>query len=158
MTDTDTADTEPSSPPMPGAINGTCVEPGQNFLEHYTCEGVEGPTPTQPPVSAAAVDHNPQTLEDPDYAWVQAQAAACSCICCHREGGIGSYKWSYDFEPAFIDSADAGPISLLGFASGPTAVPPEDNHGFSRSRSALPTTDADRLQGFFDRELQRRGL
>ncbi len=144
-------------PLMHGAANGQCVEHGMRFVDVFSCEGVLGPTPTQPPGATAKVDPRPDTPADPDYAWVVAQTEACACTCCHSSNGVGTYRWANDFVGAWTDSADDEVLDILGFTGGPNAFDPADNFGFSRTEAALPTTDAARLQGFIDRELARRG-
>ena len=148
---------ESSGAPAMHATNGQCVEQGMRFLDVYSCDTVLGPSPTRPPGSAAQVAHDPAVLDDPDYDWVLAQIEACSCTCCHSEAGVGSYVWSHDFTPAWTDSVASGDLVTLGFIGGLETIDPGDNFGFSRSDSALPTTDAMRLQAFVDRELARRG-
>lgn len=141
---------------MGGAVNGQCVEPGSHFLDVYSCDTVEGPTAQAPPVTQRHAETNPATLDDPDYEWVLQQVEACACTCCHSEGGAGSYRWSHDFDGAWTDSASVAELDTLGYRSGPS-IGAAQNNGFSRTRSALPTTDADRLQAFIDREIARRG-
>jgi hypothetical protein len=149
--------TESSGSPPIHAVNGKCVEVGMRFLDVFSCDSVFGPSPKQPPVSTSQVTHDPAVLDDPEYAWVVSQLEACSCTCCHAEDGVGSYKWSHDFAPAWTDAAPSEVLDALGFSGGLNTVDPDDNFGFSRSNSALPTTDASRLQAFIDRELVRRG-
>jgi predicted CxxxxCH...CXXCH cytochrome family protein len=154
---TDAGGDESSGPSAMHATNGQCVEHGMRFLDVFSCDTVLGPSPTRPPGSTSQVAHDPAVLDDPDYGWVLAQIEACSCTCCHSEGGVGSYVWSHDFAPAWTDSIASGDLTALGFAGRPNAIAPDDNFGFSRSDSGLPTTDATRLQAFVDRELVRRG-
>lgn len=139
-------------------VNGSCVPPGEAFLDHYTCDQIDGPTGDPAIGSSAKVEHDPETLADPDYDWVVEQIAACSCTCCHAEGSESAYVWSFDFSPDFAMSASDEVFERLDGAddanhSGPS---PETNYGFERVDGSLPTQDIERLRGFVDRELARR--
>jgi hypothetical protein len=61
--------------------------------------------------------------------------------------------WTDDFTGRGLAMA-AGWLdtSVLG------AFPPEENNGFDRTRTALPSTDPERMIAFFEGELARRGL
>ena len=163
--DSSNADTGPA--PVPGyqdplrdeILNGTCAPEGETFTSVYSCDTVQGPSATEPPGAVSQVTHNPAILEDPDYDWVLGQLSACSCTCCHTGAGIGTYRWSSTFEPAWTDSADSD--ALNGLQSGPpgaapAAIPPGENNGFSRDTTSHPTTDPERFRAFILRELARR--
>ncbi len=144
-------------------MNGTCAPHGELFLDHFTCDEVEGPSSTDRSDEHASTKvsaPDPARLDDPDLAWITAELAACSCVCCHNDTGIGAYRWSYEFEPTFIDSVDDE--VLLRFTDPPPPhapkIPPEENNGFARGEFGFPSTDKQRFEAFIDRELARRGL
>ena len=147
--------------PLAGEIlNGTCAPEGEIFTSVYSCATAQGPSPTEPPGAVSQVTHNPAILEDPDYDWVLGQLSACSCTCCHTGAGIGTYRWSSTFEPAWSDSADSKALDALqrdpAQLTLPNAIPPEENNGFSRYETTHPTTDPERFRAFILRELARR--
>ncbi|MEZ4454165.1 MAG: hypothetical protein R3B09_32220 [Nannocystaceae bacterium] len=144
-----------------------CTEEGRRFADYASCDRVR----TQRPYAAvppAPAPEAPDTRvdDDPAYAaelaWVTAQVEASACVCCHQASITpeGAAIWDIDapgnwvntfspyglaFAGGFLDS------SLLG------AYPPEENHGFDRSRTGIPSTDPDRLRAFFEGELIHRG-
>jgi hypothetical protein len=146
------------SPDADAILNGTCAPHGDRFGDVYACDTVQGPSPNEPPGAVAAVSPDPETAADPDYDWVLAELEACSCTCCHTNDGVGTYRWSATFAPAWSDSADNGSLSLLGRygINSSAAIPLEENNGFSREQSGHPSTDPERFNGFVDRELDRR--
>lgn len=144
-------------------INGTCAPEGESFLDHYSCQTVEGPDAHQDPITVSHVEDSTETLADPDYDWVKGQIDACSCAaCCHREHGKGSYIWSGEHLPAWTASASADALETLGglygegAPSGAFTIPPEENNGFRRDETGHPTTDPERFRAFLMRELERR--
>jgi hypothetical protein len=84
-------------------------------------------------------------------------------VCCHANtyapNGAAVWDtdkpgvWTDDFNPRGLAMA-AGWLdtSVLG------AFPANDNNGFDRTITALPTTDVERMRRFFEGELARRGL
>ena len=162
---TDSADSGAS---RHAAVNGTCAPHGERFTDQYDCATVEGPAPTDHSgdgASSQVTDPDETRLADEDTDWTQAELAACSCVCCHSDNGIGGYVWSFEFSPFWPDSiADD---TLRTFTnSGPGTGPDlsadtsdaADNNGFSRAQIGVPTTDAERFLAFIDRERARRGL
>jgi len=171
--DRSNADTAPNTVPDPHyqdphyqdplgdeILNGRCAPEGETFTSVYSCDTVQGPSATEPPGAVSQVTHNPAILEDPDYDWVLGQLSACSCTCCHTGAGIGTYRWSSTFEPAWSDSADSKALDALQKDPPPGslahAIPPEENNGFSRYETGHPTTDPARFRAFILRELARR--
>lgn len=144
-----------------------CTEEGRKFADYGACEPVLTQRPYSPVPSPPPPAEPDTRLEDPAYAaeqaWVTAQVEACACVCCHQTsvtpGGAavwdieGPGNWLNTFTPyglafagGFIDS------SLLG------AYPPEQNNGFARVTTGLPSTDAARMAAFFAAELEYRGM
>jgi hypothetical protein len=144
-----------------------CTEPGRKFNDYASCEQVRTQRPyAAVPPPAPPVDPDPR-MDNPEYvaelAWVKEQVEACACVCCHQESITpeGAAVWDIDaggnwintfspygiaFAGGFLDS------SLLG------AYPAEENNGFDRARTGLPTTDPDRMIAFFAEELAFRGF
>ncbi|MCO4770790.1 MAG: hypothetical protein KDA24_12230 [Deltaproteobacteria bacterium] len=146
-----------------GAIfNGTCVSEGERFDDRYSCDMVEGPCRDEPhgTPSSQVTNPDPERLNDPDLDWAQAQAASCSCSCCHRDSGVSADIWSYDFEGgAWTDSMNTDRLRRLAEYPSHTGnvLSPEENFGFRRDETGMPTTDPDRLRAFLEREVMRRG-
>ena len=136
-------------------INGTCAPEGETFTSVYSCETVEGGTSNVLTGAVSKVEHNPATLEDPDYEWVAEQLSACSCTCCHTNNGTGTNIWSSTFEPAWTDSADSDLLDSL-LRPLPSAPIAEENNGFSTDSTYHPTTNPERFGAFIERELARR--
>jgi len=148
---------------------GGCTEVGRNFEDYGSCEDVisqRGYYPV-PPNESEAVD-DPR-MQDPEYvaelAWVTEQANACACVCCHKGSvtpngaaiwdteGAGQENWINNFTPyglafgaGWVDSDPLG------------AYQAEENNGFSRAISGLPSTDEPRMAAFFVNELNHRGI
>ncbi|MCB9566985.1 MAG: hypothetical protein H6710_07215 [Myxococcales bacterium] len=147
-------------------ISGS-TEEGRHFNDYASCERVltQRPYAAVPP-PAPPVDPDPR-MDDPTYVaeleWVKTQVEASACVCCHQTSITpeGASVWDIDapgnwvntfspyglaFAGGFLDS------SLLG------AYPPEENNGFDRDHTGIPTTDPDRLIAFFAAELAFRGF
>ncbi|MBM4292818.1 MAG: proteinase inhibitor [Deltaproteobacteria bacterium] len=144
-----------------------CVEPGRRFADYARCE----PVLTQRPYYAARASGFETPADDPvrqdpaflaEVEWARGEAEACGCVCCHdqRLAPAGAAVW---------DTARAGiwtdDFTLSGLAMGAGwvntevlgAFPAEENNGFERAATALPTTDRARMVRFFEGELARRG-
>lgn len=144
-----------------------CTEPGRRFDQYGSCEDVRTQRPFFPyPVSAVAPPDFSR-LNDPsfvdDLSWARAQVEACACVCCHADEGNGtqSASWSIDNDPIWTDTlTNSGLAMLAGLVDSDAfgAFPPEDNNGFSRSETGIPTTDPGRMQAFLRAEFTRRGL
>jgi hypothetical protein len=163
-------DSETDPALLQDAVNGMCAPEGERFTDVYSCEFVVAPLgDASIPASAKLTDPDPGRLADPDREWVDAQLAACSCSCCHATPGAslpvdpsgrGRYVWDATFAPIWTDSATSDALrGVGGLNGGPThtSVDPDDNFGFERHGGSAPTTDYDRLSGFIERELARRG-
>lgn len=143
-----------------------CTEPGRHFADYGSCDAVRTQRPYHP-VPAFPPPKTPDTrMQNPAYAaevaWVKEQVEACACVCCHQtsitpEGasvwdieGKENWTWTFSeyglaFAGGFLDS------SLLG------AYPADQNNGFDRSQTGIPTTDPARMRKFFEGELVYRG-
>lgn len=145
------------------SISG-CTEPGLRFVDRGDCDAVQTQRPIGIGSSGAGLsqtEHDPERLQDPDFQWVTEQVEACGCVCCHSTelDASQAYAWDIDYAPVWTESVtDRGlgifagivPSSALGYS------PVEENNGFSRELTGAPTTDVERFQQFFFRELERR--
>jgi hypothetical protein len=149
------------------AISGS-TEEGRQFSDYVDCSAVL----TQRPYWAATVA-NDTAADDPrlsdadwvaEYDWVTEQVEASACTCCHSTAlapdGAAS-GWYLEAEPIWTDTFDEDGMAMMAdwvssVAFG--AFPPEDNNGFSRDTTGVPTTDPDRMLAFFEGELAGRGL
>lgn len=151
-----------------GSISA-CTEPGRKFTEYGSCDTVF----TQRPYWAAPPSNFKTPADDPrqtdsayqaELAWVKEQVDACACVCCHSEKGAPGGKtsnWFIEAGPIWTDSFDPSGLALAAGwvdSSAFGAYAPEDNNGFSRDQTGLPTTDPARMKAFFEGELIRRGF
>jgi len=146
------------------AISGS-TEEGYRFLDYGDCDVVRTQRPYVPyPAAQAAEDDS--RLDDPvwaeEFAWVTDQFEASACVCCHSSTAPdGPAGWYLEDGPIWTDGASDAAIAMFaGFidSSAFGAFPADDNHGFDRSTTGVPTTDIPRMQAFLEGELQRRGL
>ncbi len=88
--------------------------------------------------------------------------AASACVCCHSTevSPRGPSGW-YMEAPVWTDTVpDAGLAMLAGWVDSASfgAFPPEENNGFDRHTTGLPTTDIPRMQAFLESLLRERGV
>lgn len=149
-----------------GMISG-CTEPGRKFTDYASCDPVYTQRPYYPVDPAPPPASPDPRMDDPAYVaeldWVKSQVEACACVCCH-DGEVapqGAAIWDIRGEGNWMSTfseyglAFAGGIldsSLLG------AYPKEENNGFIRENTGLPSTEPDRLRLFFENELKDRGM
>lgn len=164
---------EPLEGEEPGASEGlvcthtlisACTEEGRRFVDYASCDDVV----TQRPYYAYGTDAPPEDdprLEDDEYLseldWVTEQVEACACTCCHSDDApSGSSGWTIDAGTLWLDTVDDAGLAMLAGLSDSSAFgayPPEENNGFDRSTTGLPTTDVERMQTFLLEEYLRRG-
>jgi hypothetical protein len=144
------------------------TEPGRSYSDYASCE----PVLTQRPYYAAPTV--PETAEDdprysdPDwqeeFAWATEQIDATACVCCHKEAAspeAGPSNWFIDSPGIWTDAfSNDGLAAMAGWIDSTAfgAFKAEDNNGFGRTHTAVPTTDTKRMALFFIGELERRGL
>ena len=147
------------------AISG-CTEPGRRFEDYASCDVVRTQRPYfgyDAPVPPS--DDDPR-LDDMEYladvAWVRTQVEAAACVCCHSENAPkGAAGWTIDAGPLWLDTvADSGLAMMAGLVDSTVfgAYPADDNNGFSRDTTGLPTNDDDRMKAFLIAEYVRRGF
>ncbi len=150
------------------SISGS-TEPGRKYEDYGSCEQVL----TQRPYWAAPPSDFQTPADDPrltdaafqkELSWVKEQVEASACVCCHSEktapGGKTS-NWYIEASPIWTDSFDPSGLALAaGWIDSTSfgAFAPEDNNGFSRDVTGLPSTDPARMKAFFEGELARRGF
>jgi len=144
-----------------------CTEPGKYYPDYASCEVVRTQRPfwAAPPASVPRED-DPR-LGDPAFMtelqWMTQQLEASACTCCHDsqvlDGRVG--QWDIHRGPIWLDTlSDTGLALFVGLADSSAlgAYPAEQNHGFDRERTGVPTTDTERMQRFLRAEMQRRGI
>ncbi|MEM9860480.1 MAG: proteinase inhibitor [Myxococcota bacterium] len=150
----------------PTIISGS-TEPGRRFADYADCSVVRRQRPYY--AEAVEVENDPEDprLGDESYmqelAWLREEAEASACICCHTttETPEGAALWNTEAGDLWIDTLSNEALAMFaGFtdSGGFGFLPTEENNGFDRSQTGLPTTDRARLVAFMTRELERRGV
>ena len=148
------------------AVSGA-TEEGRRFVDYASCEPIFSQRPYYPYEVSIPVDPADDRLDDPawveEFGWVTSQFEATSCSCCHSDttAPSGPSGWSLDDEPVWLDGVDDDGLAMLAGWVDSTAFgafAPEDNNGFDRSTTGVPTTDVARMVSFLESELARRGL
>ena len=143
------------------------TEEGRHFADYASCE----PILTQRPYWAATVEANTPD-DDPryddadwmdDYGWITEQVEASACVCCHSSelAPSGPSGWFLEAAGLWVDTLDDDGMAMLAGWIDSTAFgayDPEDNNGFARVLTGLPSTDPERTRAFFEGELTRRGV
>lgn len=145
---------------------GACTEPGRKFADYSSCEPVWNQRPyypVPPPPPPAMADNR---MQDAAYAkevaWVKEQVEACGCVCCHADSKTpqGAAVWDVEAANNWINTFTPEGLAMMGgfLNSDPLgAYPAEQNNGFSRDETGMPTTDPARMKAFFEKELIYRG-
>ena len=146
---------------------GGCTEEGKKFIDYAECTPVltQRPYAPVPPSSFKTPDSDPLFSDSNFLAevdWAKTQAESCGCVCCHTDSIAprGASIWDTEAEGIWTDSfTDNGLAIMAGWIDSTPlgAHAPEDNNGFDRSRTGMPTTDIERMVAFFEGELGRRG-
>lgn len=144
-----------------------CTEPGKYFPDYASCDVVRTQRPfwEAPPANVPRLD-DPRLKDQAfmsELAWLTQQLEASGCSCCHdsraADGRVG--QWDIHRGPIWLDTlSDTGLALFVGLADSSAlgAYPAAENHGFDRTRTGVPTTDAPRMQQFLRAEMQRRGI
>jgi hypothetical protein len=147
-----------SEPTPPGAVDSgislpthdACL-PGGERIDDATCLAVvadDGRMPTTSSFQAWADPPVPDVRgDDPEVAWLTAEAERCTCSCCHTTGlgGPGVHRWDLAYDGMWLDSASDWTLEVFA--------------GLQESENqALPTDDPARLTRAIQAELDRRAL
>lgn len=142
------------------------TEEGRRYQDYGSCERVRTQRPYYPADPAPARAAPDARLGDPAYvaelAWVRSQVQATACVCCHsREvAPDGTSNWFIESPGNWVDSFhDTGLALGAGWVDSTVfgAYPPEQNNGFERTTSGIPSTDGARMARFFQQESAHRG-
>ena len=150
----------------PTIISGS-TEPGRRYTDYADCSVVLTQRPYYAEDAGVEMDPEDPRLDDAEYMaevdWLKEQAEASACACCHTASDTpeGAAIWDTEAGPLWVDTiSDEALAMLAGFtdSAGFGFLPAEENNGFDRSETGLPTTDVPRLRAFAERELARREL
>ena len=148
------------------AIYGA-TEEGRRYIDYASCEPVLTQRPYWPASATADTAPDDPRLSDAtwqaEFSWMTAQVESSACVCCHSTdlAPDGPSGWYLEAGPIWIDTLDDDGLAMLAGWVDSTAFgafDAEDNNGFDRSTTGLPTTDVPRMQAFLEGELRRRGL
>ena len=148
------------------AVSGS-TEAGKYFPDYGDCDVVRTQRPYQSQPAAGKTDPNDPRLADAAFmgelAWVTAQARASACTCCHAgsQAPHGAAEWDIEAQGIWTDTASNAAIGLFSGYADSTILghfAPSADNGFERTTTGLPSTDAARMQAFWDKELARRGM
>ena len=142
------------------------TEEGRLYSDYASCDIVRTQRPYYPAQPSDTVGVPDSRMDNPDYVaeqnWVRSQIEASACVCCHstKAAPQGTSNWYIEAPNNWVSS-----MSDTGVALGANAItsiafgayPPEDNNGFDRIQSGIPSTDPDRMVAFFLAELAHRG-
>lgn len=142
-----------------------------------TAEGLTYPTALCPEVRALGrpfhsvpVPHRTKAddprLNDGEFQrelhWVTAQVRSTACTCCHASVlSEHAAMWDIDTDAIWTDQLTPRGLAIMSgrldssLFGDSTA---EENHGFTRRLTGVPSTDGERMRAFFDRELARQGV
>jgi hypothetical protein len=146
---------------------GGCTEPGRKFADYSSCSDIYTQRPYYPVPAPPDAEAPDARMDDPAYVaelnWVTEQVEACACVCCHQDSITpkGAGVWDIETKGNWMSSFTPYGLAFAGgfIPSWPLgAYPKEDNNGFDRSVTGLPTTDIARMQAFFAGELEHRGM
>ena len=146
---------------------GGCTEEGRKFIDYAECTPVLTQRPYAPvPPSDFKTPEDDPIWTNPSFldevSWAKNQAESCGCVCCHTNSVAprGASNWDTEAEGIWTDTfTELGLAIMAGWVDSTAlgAHAPEDNNGFDRSITGLPTTDIERMVAFFEGELGRRG-
>lgn len=143
------------------------TEEGRRFVDYASCEPVLTQRPYYPYTVSAGTSPDDARLGDAEWVeefeWVTGQVESSACTCCHSSSYApdGPSGWYVEDGPIWLDGVgDAGLAMLAGWVDSTVfgAFPAEENNGFDRETTGLPTTDVSRMAAFLEGELARRGL
>lgn len=141
------------------------TEEGRRYEDYASCDRVRTQRPYYPSPAGEPRGDDPR-MRDPAYVtelnWVRSQVEASACVCCHsrRATPDGPSDWYIEAPGNWVDSFhDTGLALGAGWIDSRAlgAFPTDQNNGFDRINSGVPSTDPARMRRFFERELMHRG-
>lgn len=144
-----------------------CTEEGRKWVDYASCDAVISQRPYVPYTQTTPDVTGDARLDDAAYMndmeWLTEQVESCACVCCHssEDSPDGPSGWYVEAGPLWIDMLDDDALAMMaGWVNSESfgAFPPEDNNGFDRTVTGVPTNDVDRMVNFLEGELARRGL
>lgn len=147
------------------AISG-CTEEGYAFREYGDCDVVRTQRPYWPAPPATESSEDDPRIEDDalieELSWASSQIESTGCACCHdSRSGVAPSQWDIAAGPLWLDTlSDTGLALFTGLADSSVlgAYPKDENHGFDRTETGIPTTDTARMKALLYAELERRGM
>lgn len=141
---------------------------GYRFSDIGSCEVVRTQRPFVKRETPLQVNSQDERLLDPvfkrEYEWVTSQVRSTGCACCHDSTSVasGDYAvWDIASKGVWTDQLTTRALGLLTNRLDATtlgAYDAQENFGFDRKRTAVPTTDPARMGAFFEREIKTRGI
>ncbi|MCO4746279.1 MAG: proteinase inhibitor [Proteobacteria bacterium] len=144
------------------------TEEGRYYADYADCATVITQRPYYPASAEAPASSDDPRLADPEwmaeYDWVTSQVEASACVCCHTEAEAPNGEpsgWFLEAGPIWTETFDDDGMAMIAGWIDSTAFgafDADDNNGFARDSTGMPSTDPDRMKAFFEGELSRRGL
>jgi hypothetical protein len=145
-----------------------CTEEGLQYADYGSCDDVLTQRPYAGFTYPFEADSEDPRLDDEEFqtelAWITDQVEACACVCCHSSDlapAAGASGWFLEASDIWTDSVpDEGIAIFAGLADSTAfgAYDPDQNNGFQRTVTGLPSNDAERMRTFFLNEWIRRGF
>jgi hypothetical protein len=143
------------------------TEAGRYFPDYASCDVVRTQRPFYPVAPAGEPDPEDPRLQDDEFmtelAWAKEQIEASACTCCHdsrqNDGQVG--QWDIAAGGIWITTlSDSGVALFAGLADSSVfgSYPAEDNNGFDRTDTGIPTDDTGRMQAFLREVMEYRGI
>lgn len=146
---------------------GACTEPGRKFADYVSCDPVWSQRPYYPVPPAPPPAEPDARMKDPAYVeelnWVKTEVEACGCVCCHQGSKTpqGASVWDIEAMDNWVNTFTPYGLAVAGgfLDSWPLgAYSAEDNNGFARDTTGIPSTNPARMAAFFGKELLYRGI
>ncbi|MCG8418374.1 MAG: hypothetical protein MJE77_10570 [Proteobacteria bacterium] len=142
------------------------TEEGKRFEQYASCDVVRTQRPYWPAEPKGLPSPTDPRLQDQDFmtelAWVTDQLRSTGCVCCHSSSILAApSQWDIEMEGIWTDALDSRGAAIMGGQLASQMLghyPSQDNNGFDRDHTGMPTTDVARMQAFFRADLERRGV
>lgn len=148
-------------------IISASTEPGRRYADYADCDIVRTQRPYYAQSAGVEADPADPRLDDAEFMaeveWLRGEAESSACTCCHTgsETPEGAAIWDTEGGDIWTDTISDEALAMLGGYTDSAAfgfLPTEENNGFDRSTTGLPTTDRPRLRAFVEAELGRRDI